>query len=255
LSGGYCRWIGLMATLGSILLPISSATAQSLESFVKAGPVFAVDNGFFANTNTGWTITGGLRQPITPSREPSYLFVDLGGSYLSLTGSDHPVVTAGAVQVFSPITGQAQTTAVSDLQFTELREIRRASLDAAIGWTTNPSNSVVHTWVRGGGRYGHIHGLFNSRNTATTNNLIQNAQPGSAVSVLSNFDKNDTFGGLFVSGGIDATLTEIDSLALGNIFVSVGVDGEFGVDWIDFDGFGDDQILTAAVRFTATIHY
>jgi len=245
--------ISLFGVLGVavLLLVATPARAQVPEVYIKSGPVFQLDDGFFSDTNVGWSIAGGMRQPLRPVYQPSYFFVDIGGSFLSASGEDDPVITPATIQISNAFGGQSF--AVPNALSTQLIQLRRGSFDAAIGWTQNPSDGVLHSWIRGGGRVGHIHGVFTDATTPAAQAIINMAMPGDTVTVEADYDKTFTFGGLFFGGGTTVTTTAIDTLAFGPIYVAFGAEGEFAVDWIDFENFGDNELVTASLLFNLTL--
>ncbi len=245
------RLLGATALLVLILVAIAPASAQTPSVLVRSGPVLATDEGFFNDTDVGWSIQVVTRQPIARPGETGYLFLDLGGSFMAINGDDDPIITSGNVNILR--SGAVQVVRLDDLLSTRLRQLRRASVDMAIGWHHNPpgrnsrTGSLLQLTVRGGGRFGHMHGKFTSEATPSLNAVLAGLQQGDIVSVSSDFSKNDTFGGLFGGVGMAVNTRRVCTRALGALDVSWGVDAEFAFDWIDFKNFEDDGLGTAAI--------
>lgn len=240
-----------MALLVFISAAIAPASAQTPSVLVRSGPVLSTDAGFFNDTDVGWSIQVVTRQPIARPGEVGYLFLDLGGSFMAINGDDDPIITPGNVNILSG--NSVQVVRVNDLLSTRLRQLRRASVDMAVGWHHNPpgrnsrTGSLLQLTVRGGGRFGHMHGKFTSEATPSLNAVLAGLQQGDVASISSDFSKNDTFGGLFGGVGMAVNTHQICTRALGALEVSWGVDAEFAFDWIDFKNFEDDMLGTAAI--------
>ncbi len=245
------RALVAVALLAFPLAAIAPATAQTPSVFVRSGPVLSTDEGFFNDTDVGWSIQGGTRQPIARPSQAGYLFLDLGGSFLAINGDDDPILTPGNVNIISA--GAVQIVHLNDLFSTRLRQLRRASVDVAVGWHHNPprrngvTGSLLQFTVRGGGRFGHMHGKFTSEATPSLNAVLAGLQAGETAIITSDFSKNDTFGGLFGGAGVAVKTRRVCTRALGALDVSWGIDAEFSFDWIDFKNFEDDGLGTAAI--------
>jgi hypothetical protein len=99
--------------------------------------------------------------------------------------------------------------------------------------------------IRVGGRLSHVRGRFQTADDPIDPII---PPPGDNDSVEFHFSKTDTVGGLFLS-------TEMILLnrntAIGNIAWTV--DGELAHDWIDFHGFENRGLATAAVQIGLTL--
>jgi len=235
--------------VGSLILT-TTAQAQEGIAFVKSGPVFALDQGFFSSSDTGWSIAGGVRQPFAARGPGGFVFIDLGGSFLTVSGDSNPRPVPGTFVVNGP-TGPVSSTSLPDLMNVQLVEINRASVDAAIGWqrTPNGPGGGLGMMFRLGGRYGHINGSFQEKTSPTTDALIAGLAPGQSSVLLDNYSKNDTFAGLFVGGGFTLVNTDYYSQALGRLGVSIGTEVEYSYDWIDFGNYQNSGFSTGAVLF------
>lgn len=250
-----------MLIASAIALSVATAAqAQTPSAYLKSGPVFSIANGPFESTNLGWSIASGLRQPILPPFGGGYVFCDIGGSYLSVTGRDEGQPTAGNLLIISPDPFVPPAPVPLDnLVEAELREIRRGSFDVAIGFHGNPprfnaaTGSLFQWMVRGGGRVGHIHGVFRERLSAEAQAQIAMLPPGFGFDATPNFSKNDTFGGMFVGFGSGITFASVDTLVFGPLDITLGTEAEFSYDWIDFRNYQDTGLGTAALLFNITI--
>lgn len=241
---------GTAAILWCLIAP-RAAVAQQGAAFFKAGPAFALNNAFYENTNLGWSTAGGYRQPFAGRGAAGFVFIDLGGSYLSITGEGNTEDVPGAFVVTDAF-GASTSTPVANLVDVTVRDLRRASVDTAIGWQATPGGpgGGLGAMFRFGGRFGHLHARVNEVTTATTNALIAGVPAGSTFTLLKNYSKTDTFGGLFCGGGVTLTNRSFQTLALGRIGVAVGAEFEYSYDWIDLGNLEDAGLAAGAALFS-----
>ncbi|MCC6491870.1 MAG: hypothetical protein IT424_02495 [Pirellulales bacterium] len=196
--------------------------------YLKAGPGGIIGGGIFDDADVAWTVSGGYRQPLGPQIGGDRFFLDAGGSYLSAYGE-----TVRDTQNFIPL---GNNLFLPITVSTTLKEVKRASAHAAIGWYWGPpmdnagGDPQVRFATRIGGRVGHVRGEFED---ATDFNISRG------------YGRTDTFGGVFA--GTEAILLQRQYEALGN--VQWTIDGEFANDWIDFGGFQKGSLGTASVMF------
>lgn len=246
------KQFAMMAVLLACGLACSTqAQAQVGMAYVKAGPAFGLDNNFFESTNVGWTIAGGVRQPFAARGPGGFLFIDLGGSYLGVSGDADPRPTPGVFTVNGPL-GPVSSTPLPDLLDAQLIQIDRGSVDTAIGWqrTPNGPGGGVGFMFRLGGRLGHVHGEFHEAPSATTEALIAGLAPNQTASLLENYSKTDTFGGLFCGAGVNFMNRDIRTAAFGPLGMALGAEFEYSHDWIDFGNYESNGFSTGAAMFS-----
>lgn len=231
------------------------AQAQVGMAFVKAGPAFNLDNNFFETSNVGWTIAGGVRQPFAARGPGGFLFFDLGGSFLGVSGDADPRPVPGVFVVNDPL-GPVSSTPLPDLLNAQLVEIDRGSVDAAIGWQRTPEGpgAGLGMMFRLGGRLGHAHGEFHEVTSATTNALTAGLAPNQTATLLENYSKTDTFGGLFCGAGVTFLNRDICTAAFGRLGMALGAEFEYSHDWIDFGNYEDNGFSTGAALFSFELY-
>ncbi|HYO23514.1 MAG TPA: hypothetical protein VEQ85_01040 [Lacipirellulaceae bacterium] len=204
--------------------------------YLKSGVAMLLGEDILENGDGGWTISGGFRQPLMPAMDER-LFFDFGGSYLSAYGATTRD-TAGTIT--TTINGLVvNTTTDPDLFSTTLKEMKRGSLHAALGWywgdplDVRSNDPQLRIATRLGGRYGHMRGRFSD---------VASETPDANETFDTTYGKTDTFGGLFV--GAEAILLMRQTRA-GS--VAWTLDGEFANDWVQFGGFGGGSLGTASV--------
>ncbi len=248
---GVNQLAAVAALLASGLLGATSAQAQQGMTFVKTGPAFALDQGFFKSSDTGWSIAGGVRQPLAGRGPDGFVFLDLGGSFLTIAGNAELRPTPGTYVVIGPA-GPVSATPLSDLLNAQLVELNRASVDAAMGWqrTPNGPGGGLGMMFRFGGRFGHINGAFREFNSATTDALIAGLAADQTSVLLEDYSNTDTFAGLFFGAGLTLLNTDYYSAAFGPMGVAIGAEVEYSHDWIDFGNYQDSGFSTGAVLFS-----
>ncbi len=254
LRAGARQLAAMSVLMASSLVGTASVHAQQGMAFVKTGPVFNLDNGFFSSSDTGWSIAGGVRQPLAARGPNGFIFLDLGGSFLTVAGDSSPRPVPGAFIVNGPV-GPVSSTQLPDLLNAQLVEINRASVDAAVGWqrTPNGPGGGLGMMFRFGGRFGHINGSFQERTSATTDALVAGLAPGLTSILRDDYSTGDTFGGLFVGGGFTLLNTSYRSAALGPLGVAIGAEFEYSYDWIDFGNYQASGFSTGAVLFSFSL--
>ena len=214
--------------------------------YIRSGVSFVLGDGLLSkNQGVGYTIQGGVRQPFGPGIGSGRTFLDMGGSYLSAMGElTRP--TTGVVVRRDPL-GNNPSTEPHTFQ-TTLTEVQRGSAHVALGWCLGLIRDDPHKdpqprlAIRVGGRLSHVRGRFQT--------VADPIDPplGNTDSAEVIFSKTNTAGGLFLS--TEMILLNRDT-AFGNLAWTV--DGEFAHDWIDFEGFEDRGLATAAVQVGLTL--
>lgn len=204
--------------------------------YLKAGPTFTLGDDLLETQKTGYTISGGYRAPIGPAFGDR-TFLDLGGSYLLAAGRTTRL-TSGVVT--TTVAGIPIVTVEPDLFLSTIREVQRGGVHAGLGWywgdaiDNRSDDPQFRIATRIGGRLAHVRGKF----------LPDVAQevPEDDQTFRINYSKTDTSAGLYV--GVETLLLARD-LSIGS--VAFVVDGEFANDWVNFKGFHEGSLVTAAV--------
>lgn len=212
-----------------------------LGPYFKSGVNFVLGKGLLADSQeTGYSIVGGVRQPIGRGLGSTNAFIDFGGSYLSAFGTLTREVVG---EEFSPslVPGNPPTpVGPVDVNAT-LDEVRRAGVHCGWGCYWGPSlddrcsDPQLRFTTTVGGRLSHVRGSFVETPVA--------AIPPQNFFTTS-ITKTDTAGGLYWN--TQAILLRRSS-ALGDMQWTL--DGEFAHDWVDFSRFEKRGLGTASVLF------
>ena len=206
-------------------------------TYFKAGPSFGFGGYFGDDRRVGFALQGGVREGFGGC---SPWFFDLGGSFQTIGGRDLPTTSDGFVPSVQP--GVIPDTVVTDAMTSTLREIRRASIQTAIGYyfqpMSGPTYEMLFSW-RFGSRLGHAKADFER--------VINDANPA-GTELIKPFADADDFLGLF--GGVEWVLKKREFLGGDMSFV---VDAEVANEWIEFDGLAKDALPTASVLFGLTL--
>jgi len=203
--------------------------------YLKSGVSLALGDGMLeGDQSAGYTIAGGMRQPLPNGIAGDKVFIDLGGSYLSVFGQTNRV-TAGSV--FNVIT---QTTTIdADAFASTLKEFQRATVHTAIGYYWgSPVDERNGGWdmrlaTRFGGRAGQMRGRFDE--------VLDPALDLPTLRVTPTHAKTDVSGGLFL--GVEAIVLR-QATPYGT--VQWTLDSEFANDWVSFEGFKTDSNTATA---------
>ncbi len=222
--------------------------------WLNAGPVFGLGGGFFDDTDLGWSIQLLGRQPISPRFARGYAFLELGGSFLSLSGDGNPQVTSGTfLEINSLFPASSTVTRLDDFFSTELVDLSRASADVALGWSHFTAAGGQWTF-RTGGRIGHIAAQFHDTPTASLQALIDAATgSGNPFTLNSNYAKRDTFAGMFFGCGWESPVWEARWSGQQMFLMQLGTRAEFAYDWIDLENFQDSSLGSVSVLLGLTI--
>lgn len=203
--------------------------------YIRYGVGFVVGEGILeGGQKLGWGINGGFRQPFAPGLAPGRMFFDLGGGYLSGVGNTNRILPGLATQV------DDSTTTVANAYSVNLTEVKRGSVNVALGWYWGDvvdhrgQDPRLRFATRFGARYGSVRGRFLEQQILPLPNL--------ATSMKTTYLNTDTFGGLLL--GTEAIL-------LNRTFATCNVqwtaDVEFANDWIEFGGFDSGSLGTASL--------
>ena len=206
-------------------------------TYFKAGPSFGFGGYFGDDRRVGFALQGGVREGFG---DCSPWFFDFGGSFQTIGGRDLTTTSDGFVPSVQP--GVIPDTPVTDAMTSTLREIRRASIQTAIGYyfqpLSGPTYEMLFSW-RFGSRLGHAKADFER--------VVNDANPA-GTELVKPFADADDFLGLF--GGVEWVLKKREFLGGDMSFV---VDAEVANEWIEFDGLTKDVLPTASVLFGMTI--
>ena len=213
--------------------------------YIKVGPTFVLGKDLLSEQlSTGYSIIGGVRQPIGPGLGRANIFFDLGGSYLSAFGEQTRSFPGEEFDT-DPFTPVSLGIVDDAFNFT-LTEIRRAGVHCGLGWYWGPSIDNRCNDPQGrfatilGGRLSHIHGVFD-----TSQIVFPPVDPdGDVIEPRASFGHTDTSGGLYVN-----TQAILLRRHTNRGIMQLTVDGEFAHDWINFAGFDSGGLGTASILF------
>jgi hypothetical protein len=198
--------------------------------YMKTGVAVGLGGGFLTDQVPGFNVTGGFRQTLGPALDER-LFLDVGGSYMSIYGD-----TTQTVNGRQNVNGNIVI--VPDAFDANLREVKRAMAHLAFGryWgdvlDTRSDDPQWRIASRVGGRWGHIRGRFDD---------LQLVPPPNPVAMSADYGKTDTTGGLF--WGIEAIYL-MRRTTLGNMAWTV--DTELANDWMKFNNWNSGNVGTAS---------
>lgn len=203
--------------------------------YLKSGVVLALGDGMLeGDQSPGYTISGGMRQPLAAGIAGDNVFVDLGGSYLSAFGQTVRTTTGNVT-----ITGQSTIIGTTDNAFrSTLTELQRSTVHTALGYYWgSPVDERNGGWdvrlaTRFGGRVGSMRGVFDE---------VRLVVPAAGTTLSPSHAKTDLSGGLFL--GVEAILLRQAS-RYGTFQWTL--DGEFANDWVSFEGFKTSSNLGTA---------
>lgn len=252
---GARQFAAVACIMACVLAGAKITVAQQGMAYVKAGPAFNLDNTFFNSSDTGWSIAGGVRQPLAGRGPSGFVFIDLGGSFLTVAGDSDARAVPGTF-VVNDAFAVVSSTPLADLLEADLVEINRASADAAIGWQRTPEGpgGGLGMMFRMGGRWGHIHGDFHEVTSATTNALIAGLAPGQTATLLEDYSNTDITAGLFTGAGFTFINSDICSAAFGPLGLAIGTEVEVAHDWIDFGNYQDSGFWTGTLLFSFELY-
>lgn len=203
--------------------------------YLRYGVDFVIGEGILeGGQKLGWGINGGFRQPLGPGIASGRTFIDFGGGYLSGVGNTNRILPGLATL----ITGTTQT--IDDAFSVNLTEVKRASVNVALGWywgdvvDRRGEDPRLRFATRFGARYGSVRGRF-------LEELIIDP-PITVTSIKTTYLNTDTFGGMLLG-------TEVILLnrTYGACNVQWTADVEFANDWMEFGGFDSGSLGTASL--------
>ncbi|HMP07273.1 MAG TPA: hypothetical protein PJ982_13050, partial [Lacipirellulaceae bacterium] len=205
--------------------------------YLKPGFAMALGGDLLGDAEGGYAVSGGYRVPWGPAFDER-LFLDFGGSYLSAYGTETRAIAGTSTTIVGGVVVDSEVEA--DLFDSTLREIKRGTVHAAIGWywgdpiDVRSDDPQLRFATRLGGRWGHVRGRFEE---------VANRAPGpNEVLTYNYYGKTDTIGGLYV--GAEAVLLTRNTAA-GSIAWTL--DAELANDWIEFGGWDRGSLGTAAI--------
>jgi hypothetical protein len=223
--------------------------------YLRGGVNFVIGEDIFdVSQETGYGITGGIRQALGPELGGDRFFFDVGGSFQDSYGEATPISVDGRRTTTLNIPNVQPIVSVTtdpNAFLVTLEELRRASAHAALGWywgspmDNRSADPQVRVATRIGGRVGHVRGGYH--------NALVIAPPVPPANTTIEIDpfyykKTDTYGGVFIA-------TEAILL---NRQTSYGlfqwtVDGEFANDWINIGEIWKGSLGTASVMMGFTL--
>jgi hypothetical protein len=217
------------------LMPSNMPISWISGPYLRYGVDFIMGDGVLeGGQKVSWGINGGYRQPLSLGIAPPNMFFDFGGGYSSAVGMTERFYDATE----TPVSGPPELR--SDAYHVRLTEVKRASVQAALGWywgdvvDHREYDPQLRFATRLGGRVGSVRANFLQ---ALTFDLPAN----SSITTI-DYRNTDTFGGLLV--GTEAILLK---RSFGNCNVLWTADLEFSNDWIEFGGFNSGNLGMASL--------
>ncbi len=212
---------------------------------IRAGGVFSIGNGKYADIlEPGWTVQGSARALIDWPYEDLVPFAELGGGYMHQYGeAGNRTVSDGTLTQTvntNPISQQVLTDSVQ----TELQELHRGWIHAALGTIFNTANDDTGFQFTGrvGVRLGHVDARFSEFPTPSAFGTIQgliDSQPGVNFDLDAGNEETDVFWGVVAGAGVS---TPWQSIWLYDHWIgdaNLGVDFEYIHDWFDLGTFDE----------------
>ena len=219
--------------------------------YFKSGLSFVMGKGLLVDSlKTGYSISGGARQPFAFELGGDQTFLDLGGSYMSAFGRTERDTDRIDVFVDDPTmagTPVPPSVVVPDGLETTLTQVQRAGAHMGIGrmWgspidqRSEDPQLAFATIV--GGRVSHIHGRFNEQ---VIGSLTPPPAGATGTTFRRGYSQTDTAGGLYANA--QAILLRRNS-ELG--CMQMTLDAEFAHDWVNLKGFENRGLATATIFF------
>lgn len=212
--------------------------------YFKAGVALGFTDDLLDNPESGYTITGGFRQPLSPALDER-LFLDLGGSYLSAFGA----TTQAKSGVETTLNAAGNVVNIRNVNFTEtLDEIQRAGVHFALGWywgdviDRRSDDPQLRFATRFGGRIAHTKGQFSdTRNDVPVLGGFP-IPPNSRTITIADHDTSDTTEGAFA--GLELLLLNRD---FSGGSVQLVLDSEYSYEFVDFSGWGSGSLGVATI--------
>lgn len=218
------------------LMPSNTPISWISGPYLRYGVDFVIGDGVLeGGQKVAWGINGGYRQPLSLGIAPPNMFFDLGGGYSSAVGMTERIVDATETTV------QGVTIDRPNSMKARLTEVKRASVQAALGWYWGDPvdhrefDPQLRFATRFGGRVGSVRGNF------LDSRIPFNGVPDSSA-LVTDYLNTDTFGGLLV--GTEAILLK---RSFGTCNVLWTADLEFSNDWIEFGGFNSGNLGMASL--------
>lgn len=236
------------------------------ELLISAGTVSPVGNHRLDDhLLTGWGIQGAVRHLWCCGGNTWMPFTEGGGGFWENGGTRSSITTAGTLQ--DTTTGNTANIFLNDFYETTLRDLRRATVHAALGtyfmparWQV-PGERTVQFNGRMGMHWGHARATYRYQQSgdlqaAIADRIALGSLP-SALVLQSNVAKSDTYYGMFTSLGASYNRFNVQCGCFEFAEVAVGIDLQYTYDWLNLSGWsgGSRGLATLAPMATLRIMY
>lgn len=236
------------------------------ELLISAGTVSPVGNGVIDDhLLTGWGIQGAVRHLWCRGTENWLFFSEGGGGFWQNGGNRSYVATSGQLVDTTP--GNGDTIYLDDFYNTTLRDLKRATVHAALGtyilpaaWQ-QPGVQAVQFTGRIGLHWGHARATYQQTPTGDLQNAIASRIAGGSLPtnlvLQSNVDVTDSYFGLFTSGGVSYNRFNVRWGCFELAEVAVGVDLQYTHEYINLKAYNQAArgLSTLAPMATFRIMY
>ncbi|MBL9124605.1 MAG: hypothetical protein JNG90_13300 [Planctomycetaceae bacterium] len=231
------------------------------ELLISAGTVSPVGDHRLDNyLLTGWGIQGAVRHLWCCGGQTWMPFSEGGGGFWENGAMRSSITTSGTL--IDSTTGNSANIFLDDFYETTLRDLRRATVHAALGtyfmparWQ-QPGIRNVQFVGRMGLHWGHARATYRYQQSgdlqaAIADRIALGSLP-SALSYQSNVAKSDTYFGMFTSLGVAYNRYNVWYGCFRFSEVSVGIDVQYTYDWLDLSGWngGSSGLATLAPMAT-----
>lgn len=236
------------------------------ELLISAGTVSPVGDSTIDNhLLTGWGIQGAVRHLWCSGTDTWMGFTEAGGGFWENGGNRSSVSTSGTLT--DTTTGNTAYIALDDFFETTLRDLKRATVHAALGtyWMPavwqQPGTRAVQFNGRIGLQWGHAHATYQQvasgdLQSAIASRIAQGSLP-TALRLRSNAAVTDSYFGLLTSGGVAYTRYNVQWGCFELAEVAVGLDLQYTHDFINLRSYniGSRGVSTLAPMASLRILY
>ncbi len=236
------------------------------ELLISAGTVSPVGNSRLDNhLLTGWGIQGAVRHLWCCGGNTWMPFSEGGGGFWENGAMRSSISTAGTLQ--DTTVGNTASIFLNDFYETTLRDLRRATVHAALGtyfmparWQ-QPGVSTVQFNGRIGAQWGHARATYRNVQSgdlqaAIADRIALGSDP-SALALQSYVAKSGTYFGMFTSLGASYNRFDVQWGCIELSEVAVGIDVQYNYDWLNLSGWSGNSpgLSTIAPMATLRIMY
>lgn len=237
------------------------------ELLISAGTVSPIgDQQLDNHLLTGWGIQGAVRHIWCMSTDTWVPFSEFGGGFAE-NGAIRSYVTTSGYLIDSEPLGATTSYFLEDFYQSTLRDLRRATIHAALGayylprrWQ-QPGVRAVQFNARGGLHWGHARATFQQVPTGDLEALVAALVAGGAspenLTTQTNIDLSDSYFGMFTSLGVSYNRFNVVFGCFEFGEVAIGIDVQYTHEWISLKDYNDGSrgLSTLAPMATFRILY